>query len=303
MEISVLTDEIDPDIFKAMESATAWGIRRFEIRKIYGQRVPSIPGSMCKRVQDALLRYQASVTALSPGLFKKAESLLNNRRFGGGSWWEDADVYEEYRGRAYEILDRTIDLANGFNSSAVTIFSPEVPLDRTGGECPQRIVELIRDAAIRAARHGITLLLENDFGLWADTGKNAMRLAKSVDQDNLKVNWDPANAYVAGEVPFPEGYDHVKRLVGNVHAKDAIESTPAISEEYEVLGTGDIDWVGQIRALHEDGYAGSLCIETHSHPLREKTFRNVCFLRHHLNVLSEEARVKNDPRGQRHEEH
>ena len=112
---------------------------------------------------------------------------------------------------------------------------------------------------------------------------------ESVGQSNLKINWDPANAYVAGEEPFPTGYGYVKDAIGNVHVKDATRATPPFSEQYEVLGKGDIDWVGQIRALGEDGYAGPLCIETHSHPLREKTYENVRFLRRLLDQLNVET--------------
>lgn len=289
VEISILTDEIDPDVSLAIESASAWGITRFEIRKISGQRVPQIPEPLCDRLRDALLRHQAVVTALSPGLFKKAEALVRTRGGKGGNWWEIDGLFEEYRGRAYEILDRTIDLAQRLGASAVILFSPEVSADRKEGECPERIIELIRDAAVLASRRRMTLLLENDIGLWADTGRNTIRILESVGQSNLKINWDPANAYVAGEEPFPAGYGYVKDAIGNVHAKDATRATPPFSEQYEVLGKGDIDWVGQIRALCEDGYTGPLCIETHSHPLREKTYENVQFLRRLLDQLNVET--------------
>jgi sugar phosphate isomerase/epimerase len=295
VEISIPTDEIDPDVSQAIESAAGWGITLFEIRKVSGQRVPRIPASEFHRLREALARHRAAVTALSPGLFKRAASLLEaGDGDAGSSWWEDDSLYREYRSVAFRILQSTLDLAERLTASSVIIFTPEVPGDRAEKECPARIVELISEAAALADKRRMALWLENDIGLWADTGKNAMRILARVGQSNLKVNWDPANAFVAGERPFPEGYERVKGAVGNVHAKDATRRTPAVSEQYEVLGNGEIDWPGQIRALSQDGYTGAIGIETHSHPLREKTRQNVLYLRGLLDQLRGEAISKAD---------
>jgi sugar phosphate isomerase/epimerase len=74
--------------------------------------------------------------------------------------------------------------------------------------------------------------------------------------------WDPANAYVAGENPFPDGYGKLQpgRIV-HVHAKDCVvvDDKPNWSE----LGTAQVDWKGQIAALVRDGYKGWISLETH----------------------------------------
>lgn len=78
----------------------------------------------------------------------------------------------------------------------------------------------------------------------------------------LKVVWDPANAMVAGENPFPEGYARIppSRIV-HVHAKDCrVHDRQA---EWQELGQGSVDWKGQIAALERDGYSGWISLETH----------------------------------------
>ena len=74
--------------------------------------------------------------------------------------------------------------------------------------------------------------------------------------------WDPANALVAGETPFPEGYEKIApgRIV-HVHAKDChvTNHKPAFC----AVGEGAVDWRGQIDALVSDGYQGWVSLETH----------------------------------------
>jgi len=74
--------------------------------------------------------------------------------------------------------------------------------------------------------------------------------------------WDPANALVAGENPFPDGYRRLPpdRIV-HVHAKDC--HVQGYTPEWGPLGTLAIDWKGQISALRHDGYQGHVSLETH----------------------------------------
>jgi hypothetical protein len=76
------------------------------------------------------------------------------------------------------------------------------------------------------------------------------------------VVWDPANALVAGENPFPDAYRMLPpdRII-HVHAKDCHvqDHTP----EWGPLGTRAIDWKGQIAALLQDGYRSHISLETH----------------------------------------
>ena len=84
----------------------------------------------------------------------------------------------------------------------------------------------------------------------------------ALDHPNLKVVWDPANALVAGENPFPEGYARVSpQRIAHVHAKDChvTDHKPTFC----AVGEGGVDWRGQIDALERDGYTGWISLETH----------------------------------------
>ena len=80
----------------------------------------------------------------------------------------------------------------------------------------------------------------------------------------LGANWDPGNAYDAGETPFPNGYDALdKRRVWHIHLKDAAPGAKPGESRWMPIGAGKIDFVGQFRALIRDGYEGTMSLETH----------------------------------------
>ena len=78
----------------------------------------------------------------------------------------------------------------------------------------------------------------------------------------MKVVWDPANATLLGETPFPDGYAALPpgRIV-HVHAKDC--RVQGFTPEWGPIGEMGVDWRGQIAALERDGYAGLISLETH----------------------------------------
>jgi len=79
--------------------------------------------------------------------------------------------------------------------------------------------------------------------------------------------WDPGNALAGGERdPYPGGFDAVGacRLV-HVHLKDLVLDADG-EPSFVPLGEGDVDYDGQLRALSQGGYAGSVVLEPHYHP-------------------------------------
>jgi sugar phosphate isomerase/epimerase len=87
-------------------------------------------------------------------------------------------------------------------------------------------------------------------------------LLAAVDHPALKVIWDPANAFVAGETPFPDGYNRIPpSRIAHVHAKDCTVTNHVPT--FGPLGEMGIEWPGQLAALARDGYRGTISLETH----------------------------------------
>jgi len=158
------------------------------------------------------------------------------------------------------IAERTFEIARLAGARIVRVFScwrtirPE--------ECFTRIVEALSALAAQAAREGLVIGLENEHACNIATGAELARALETVNHPNLKAVWDPANALVAGESPFPGGYGAIASgRIAHVHAKDCwIRNGQPV---WGPLGECQIDWRGQIQALVRGGYSGWISLETH----------------------------------------
>ncbi len=118
-------------------------------------------------------------------------------------------------------------------------------------------------SAKKVSEAGLKMVIEVEAGYWADTGVRTAEMVRTIDNAALAINWDPGNAFEAGEIPFPDGYDAVRKYVQHVHFKD-LEFNASGDGNYVI--DGQIDWQGQIEALANDGYKGHISVEPHMQP-------------------------------------
>ena len=267
MKISMITDEISADPETAIELGTEWGIHDFELRGFFTDRATRLSAYQKQRLRDALDEYQARIVAIGPGLFKfaypppRAPRLpLGWMDLAGYEHWAEAQRLAHYH--LNELLPASLDYANELGARLVIIFG----FDRAGappGPPPDETLNCLRLAAERASAAGLKLAIENEDGFWADSGARSAQMAQAVDHPALGINWDPGNAFFAGDDPYPTGYRSVRGLVCHVHFKDALRD-PDGALHY--VASGQVDWTGQIRALMSDEYDGYISIETHIRP-------------------------------------
>jgi sugar phosphate isomerase/epimerase len=267
MKISLLADEISADPETAIELGVQWGIKDFELRGYFLNRVPRISTYQKIRLQQLLGRYQANIIAISPGLFKFPFPSKQPAEFPMP--WLDQVYYEDWSAthkllddHLNKLLPESLDFANELGAKMVIGFG----FARGGfspGSPPDELLDYLLKAAERAKAAGLQLAIENESGFWADTGERTGQIIRTINHPCLGVNWDPANAFFEGDKPYPNGYEHVRGLVMHVHFKDGLKNTRG-EPEYAV--EGEINWAGQIGALVADEYTGYISIETHLRP-------------------------------------
>ena len=162
------------------------------------------------------------------------------------------------------LLERAIELARYFDTNLIRIFAFWRGPELTDGIIEQ-IAEGLRPGVRRAEDAGIVLGLENEHACTLGTAVETVRVLEMIDSPSLKAIWDPGNAFAAGELPYPDGYEAIKPYVVHVHVKDAVTG-PDGKKAWTVVGEGEIDYRGQIAALRADGYQGLLSLETHYKP-------------------------------------
>lgn len=293
MKLSILTDEVSADLETSLELAQTWGLEAIELRGVGEQRYPDVSEFWKVRVPELIQESGLSVAALSPGLFKipypfSAPSDTRILR------WEDYMLFQRFRNaealvkyHLETLLPMSIQAARLLKTDTIVCFSfdrghdvdPETPV-------PEPVVEVLGEAARKVGQAGLTLALEVEHICWGDTGLRTAQLVERVSHPALGINWDPANAFRAGEDrPYPDGYSAVRPFVKHVHFKDA--GIDKHRGERRFVYDGVVDWEGQLSALKQDGYEGYLSIETHVRPKVEMARRTIERVRH----LLEEVRI------------
>src|SRR5262249_24591643 len=107
------------------------------------------------------------------------------------------------------------------------------------------------------------LVLENEHACNVGTGKELGRVLKDVNSPNLRGVWDPGNAVMLGETPFPDGYNAVRGMFPHLHIKDARKSAKTGKIEWAAVGGGIVEWKGKFAALDKEKYDGMMSLETH----------------------------------------
>ncbi len=257
MNLAVVSDELTDDLEEAIRTGLEMGIARFELRKIWGGRVPAVSKEEVARVKALKKLYPIEIPSISPGLFKIPL---------------DSEKLEEHR---TSLLERSLDFAEELEVGRIIVFGfmPGPGDDASGGE---KVLDLLGEAALTIASRGITASLENEPGP-ADTSEHLLRIFAALEGTGLRLNWDPGNLFKAGETDWRRGYTLLRKRIDNVHVKDAKLFPDGC--RHVALGEGEIDWASHIRQLEEDGYTGNLVIETHCKPLVEMTRRNAEFIR------------------------
>ena len=259
LKLSVLTDEISQDFGHACEvAAREFGLGYVELRAMHNKNVMAWDASDVAEARKVLEQFQLRVSEIASPIFKTDWPGAPKSPFSPKQPEFGADFTEAQQD---ELIDRAVELARAFNTTYVRIFD----FWRLDDQAPHRaaIDERVRKAAIRVAKKGVTLNLENEPACNTATGAEAARLLDAVREPALMLNWDPGNAASRGETAYPDGYAKLpKQRIGHVHCKDAVKKEGG-GTEWAPMGKGIVDWAGQFRALKKDGYTGALSLETH----------------------------------------
>ena len=256
--IAAITDEFTPqDLEAALRGMREVGMTGAELRVVGGKNMIDLGDDEIDRVRETVKAHGMEIVGLASPLLKcvlpdspPLDSRVQHDVFGSPHTFEDQPRLTK---RAFEIAER-------LGAPIIRVFSywrttePE--------RCFDRLADALVALADEAARRGVIIGLENEHACNVGTGEEASRMLARLDHPALKLVWDPANASILGETPFPNGYEtlDVKRI-GHVHAKDCFVKDH--KPQWGPVGEMGIGWREQIDALRRDGYTGWLSLETH----------------------------------------
>jgi L-ribulose-5-phosphate 3-epimerase len=257
--LAVINDEITGDFEKACQIVSGdFGLRWIELRSMWDKNVTELNAKEVEDARKILEEHKLRVTDIASPLFKTD--------WPGAPRSSQSETRDQFHanfdaGAQDRLLERCISLCKAFTTDRVRCFD----YWRLDDPKPFRaaINLKLQQAAERCRKSGLTLLLENEMSCNTATGEEAAALLKAIPDRNFMLNWDPGNAAAVGSMPYPTGYQLLPRdRIGHCHSKDVVRKGDH-KYDWAPVGSGIVDWVGQLQALERDGFHYGLSLETH----------------------------------------
>jgi len=232
-------DEIDPDPVTQLDTLASLGIRHLELRGAW----------------------ETNVTRLSDAQVDHLRTLLRERRFGVSAIASPIGKIAIGDDFAPHLADfqRVLDLAHHLEAPFVRIFSFFIPAGDNPAIHRDAVLDRLGRLVNVAAGRGITLLHENEKGIYGDTPERCHDLLTTIAAPHLRAAWDAANFVQCQVRPFPDGYELLRPEIAYLHVKDARFG----SGEVVPAGQGDGALPETIAALHASGFDGFCSLEPH----------------------------------------
>ena len=162
-----------------------------------------------------------------------------------------------------EVLDRAIAMAKAFRTDRVRCFD----FWRLDDQAPYRdaINDKLRDAAAKAEKKGIILVLENESACNTATGAEAAKVLERGAVPSFMLNWDPGNAAATRRDPISRRLQSPAQRPHRTLPLQRRGEEGGKGYDWAPMGGGMIDWAGQFKALKRDGYHFAVSLETHWH--------------------------------------
>jgi L-ribulose-5-phosphate 3-epimerase len=248
IKLGITTDEIDDDVLTAAKFLRDHNLKWAEVRNIWGKYNTAQPVERVREAMKILDEHGVKVSVEGTGFFKIPLPPEGP---------EGQKVLDEQ----WKLLDTSLERARIFGTNTLRIFTFMLGKgEQPSAKSYARIDDLIREAARRAK--GYRLAVENIGGGHVWSGAQSGEFLKRVKEDNVGLTWDPNNAAESGEVSYPDGYRKIDPArIFHIHLRDFKRENGKVV--WTAVGAGEMDNLGQIRALLKDGYKGSFTLETH----------------------------------------
>ena len=257
-KLGSISDEWTPDLEKALQLMKGYGLSWVEIRTVWGVYNTEASPQQVKKIKSLVQQYGFKVSVVDTALYKctlpGTEPLPGERHD-----YSPAQEKSLYAGQM-DLLKRAIERAHELGTDKVRVFSfwrvanPE--------RYYSRIADELSKAAELAKRSGIRVMLENESACNVATGHESAKILARVKASNFGANWDIGNGYPLGEASYPDGYNALpKDRIWHMHIKDMRCSPGSKSCHTVIAGQGQVDLLGQLRALVRNGYQGTMSLE------------------------------------------
>lgn len=237
--ISGFSDEIDSDIKVQFEHLNKLGIKYFEPRGINGTNISALTLDEAKQLKETMDKYGINASSIGSPIGKIGIK----------------DEFEPH----LEKLAHTIEIAKILGTKYIRVFSFFIPKEDDPAIYRDEVMARMKAMTALAGREGVILLHENEKDIYGDIAVRCKDILDTVDSDNLRAVFDPANFVQCDQVTYPDAYEMLKDHVVYMHIKDALFADSSVVP----AGHGDGRVRDILQALSDRDYDGFLSLEPH----------------------------------------
>jgi L-ribulose-5-phosphate 3-epimerase len=242
-KVAVITDEISQEPAVAAAMVREFGGEGLEIRSVWEKGPHELDAAEAARLKQIVETHGLRICGIASPVFKCHLGVAAEER------------------EHLDILRRCMALAHALDTDLVRVFT----FWHQPGPPPwELIADKFHKPLDLAVQEGITLGVENERSTMAASARRVADFLALMNHHHLHAIWDPGNEQGNAEEggAFPRGYETLKPWIVHVQLKD-VKRLPNGTTASVRLGRGDIDYLGQLKALKRDGYGGYLSLETH----------------------------------------
>jgi sugar phosphate isomerase/epimerase len=238
IRLSAFADEISQNPTEQLHVLSQHGVKFIEFRAIHGTNVLDLTDA-----QHSEFRY-----------------LLAARGFGLsaiGSPVGKIRITEPFE-QHLERFEIALNLSDFYQVPQVRIFSFYIPPGDDPASHRAEVMSRMAELTRRAAARGITLLLENEKGIYGDTAPRVADVLQTISSPFLAHAFDPAN-YVEINQSIDQAWSLLRTHVRHFHIKDYDSK----SHRNVPAGRGEGQIPGLLREAVTAGYDGFCVLEPH----------------------------------------
>jgi 3-dehydroshikimate dehydratase len=241
LKLSGFTDEIAPDIDSQIYTAKQLGLTHFELRSVDGVNVLKFSAEQRKAIRTKL-----------------DAAGLGTISIGSPCGKMPVDTPKE---QLMDMFKVAMDMADFFGAPLIRVFSFYPPGGEGKGPIePHRnaIIDLLASQARLLENTKLTMVHENEKGIFGDIGPRCVDLMQSINHPKLRTAFDFANFVQCGQDPLAI-WPQLKPFTVHIHIKDAM----AGSGQVVPAGEGDGKIAEILKDAWDGGYTGFLSLEPH----------------------------------------
>ncbi|MDD4681156.1 MAG: sugar phosphate isomerase/epimerase [Clostridia bacterium] len=237
--LSGFADEIDADLKVQMDVMDQHGIKYMEMRGVNGRNLTDHTLEEVKEIKKQLDQRGFNLSAIGSPIGKIAIT-------------DDFNPHlEKFR--------HTLKIAEIMEAEYIRMFSFFIPKGKDPALYRDEVLKRWRAFLKAADGTGIILLHENEKDIYGDIPERCLDLVESLNSENFRLTFDPANFVQCDVEVYPRAFDMLKKYIEYMHIKDALYDGHQVVPSGQ--GDGQIEYI--LKALKEMGYQGFLSLEPH----------------------------------------